>query len=44
MYDTIRGKLPYTEVVERGIGKPTSGDIFRQLIKHLGILGDKMRE
>lgn len=28
----------YTEVVECGIGQPTSGDIFGQLIKHLGIL------
>lgn len=34
---TIR-KFAYTEVVERGIGQPTSGDIFSQLIEHLGIL------
>lgn len=30
----------YTEVVERGVGQPTSGDIFSQLIEHLGILED----
>lgn len=36
-----RRKFAYTEVVERGVGQPTSGDIFSQLIKHLGILEDR---
>lgn len=36
-----RKKFAYTEVVERGVGQPTSGDIFSQLIKHLGILEDR---
>lgn len=35
-----RRKFAYTEVVERGVRQPTSGDIFSQLIKHLGILED----
>lgn len=28
----------YAEVVECGVGQPTSGDVFGQLIQHLGIL------
>ena len=36
----IKGKFTYTEVVECGVGKPTSGYIFSQLIEHLGILWD----
>lgn len=36
----ILNKFAYTEVVERGVGQPTSGDIFSQLIEHLGILHD----
>lgn len=30
----------YTEVVECGVGQPTSGDVFGQLIQHLWILSD----
>jgi len=29
----------HSEVVESGIGQPTSGDIFGELIQHLGVLG-----
>lgn len=28
-----------TEVVESGIGQPTPGDVFGELIQHLGVLG-----
>lgn len=37
-------KCAYTEVVERGVGQPTSGDIFSQLIEHLGILHDRVEK
>lgn len=33
----------YTEVVECGVGQPTSGDVFGQLIQHLGILYDLIK-
>lgn len=36
--------LAYTEVVECGVGQPTSGDIFGQLIEHLGILHDWVKK
>lgn len=29
----------YSEVVESGIGQPTPGDVFGELIQHLGVLG-----
>lgn len=29
----------HSEVVESGIGQPTPGDIFGELIQHLGVLG-----
>lgn len=34
----LKSKPAYTEVVECRVGQPASGDIFGQLVKHLGIL------
>lgn len=33
------GDQTYSEVVESGIGQPTPGDVFGELIQHLGVLG-----
>lgn len=33
------GGQTYSEVVESGIGQPTPGDVFGELIQHLGVLG-----
>lgn len=33
------GDQTHSEVVESGIGQPTPGDIFGELIQHLGVLG-----
>lgn len=38
-----KSNFAYTEVVECGVGQPTSGDVFGQLIQHLGILHDLMK-
>lgn len=38
-----KSNFAYTEVVEGGVGQPTSGDVFGQLIQHLGILHDLIK-
>lgn len=38
-----KSSFAYTEVVECRVGQPTSGDVFGQLIQHLGILQDLIK-
>lgn len=38
-----KSHFAYTEVVECGVGQPASGDVFGQLIQHLGILYDSIK-
>lgn len=43
LIQTQKSNFAYTEVVECGVGQPTSGDVFGQLIQHLGILHDLIK-